>query len=138
VVAEVFVDTAGWANIFVRTEPKHEKASHLFHEWRRQNHRLVTSNYVLVELVALLTQPFRVPRPNQFRYIETVRLAPYVEVVHVDEALDAAGWALLKARPDKEWSLVDAVSFMIMQQRGIMEALTTDHHFEQAGFIRLL
>lgn len=58
--------------------------------------------------------------------------------VFVDPALDAAGWALLKSRPDKEWSLVDAASFIVMQERGIIEALTTDHHFEQAGFVRLL
>jgi len=38
----------------------------------------------------------------------------------------------------KEWSLVDCASFVAMQQRGIFEALTTDHHFEQAGFVRLL
>jgi predicted nucleic acid-binding protein len=58
--------------------------------------------------------------------------------VHIDSVLDAAGWALLKSRPDKQWSLVDAVSFVVMQQRDITEALTTDHRFEQAGFVRLL
>ncbi len=43
-----------------------------------------------------------------------------------------------KSRQDKEWSLVDCASFVVMQQRGIFEALTSDHHFEQAGFVRLL
>jgi predicted nucleic acid-binding protein len=45
---------------------------------------------------------------------------------------------LLKARLDKEWSLVDCASFVVMQHRSIVEALTADHHFEQAGFVRLL
>ncbi len=53
-------------------------------------------------------------------------------------SIDEQGWALLKSRPDKEWSLVDAASFVVMRERGIHEALTTDHHFEQAGFARLL
>jgi len=53
-------------------------------------------------------------------------------------ATDAAAWVLLKSRKDKFWSLVDATSFVVMQQLGIQESLTTDHHFEQAGFIRLL
>jgi uncharacterized protein len=45
---------------------------------------------------------------------------------------------LLEARPDKAWSLVDCSSFAIMQQQNMSQALTNDHHFEQAGFIRLL
>jgi predicted nucleic acid-binding protein len=43
----------------------------------------------------------------------------------------------LKARVDKDWSLVDASSFVVMPMLGIVEALTTDHHFLQAGFVRL-
>jgi predicted nucleic acid-binding protein len=58
--------------------------------------------------------------------------------VHIDLTLDNQAWQLLKSRPDKEWGLVDCASFVLMQQRGIAEALTTDHNFEQAGFIRLL
>ena len=64
--------------------------------------------------------------------------AAWVEVVHVDPRLHDEAWQLLLARPDKEWSLVDCSSFAVMRQRGITEALTTDHHFEQAGLIRLL
>ncbi len=45
---------------------------------------------------------------------------------------------MLAERPDKEWSLVDCASFVLMRQREINEALTSDHHFEQAGFSRLL
>lgn len=49
-----------------------------------------------------------------------------------------AGLALYPARPDKEWSLTDCTSFVVMQREGITEALTDDHHFEQAGFVALL
>ncbi|HEX8285139.1 MAG TPA: hypothetical protein VF588_17395 [Pyrinomonadaceae bacterium] len=45
---------------------------------------------------------------------------------------------ILRSRPDKGWSLCDAVSMILMQRRGLADALTTDHHFEQAGFRRLL
>jgi len=137
-VDDVFVDTAGWAVLFVRTEPQHAQASALFRQWKREGRRLVTTNYVLAELASLFISPLCVPRPAQFRYIDTIKAASYVKVVHVDPALDAAGWALLKSRPDKEWSLVDAASFIVMQEHGMIEALTTDHHFEQAGFVRLL
>ena len=63
---------------------------------------------------------------------------PYVQIIHIDKASDTKAWELCKARPDKAWSLVDCTSFVLMKQLKIQEALTTDQHFEQAGFIRLL
>jgi predicted nucleic acid-binding protein len=98
----------------------------------------VTTNYVLAELVALLTGPLRIPRPSVIAFVNGLKTSPYVEIVHVDMRLDDQAWQLLTQRQDKEWSLVDCSSFVIMHQRGMTEALTTDHHFEQAGFIRLL
>jgi len=61
-----------------------------------------------------------------------------VDIIHIDESLDSKAWDLLVNRTDKNWSLVDCSSFVIMQENNISEALTTDHHFEQAGFVRLL
>jgi predicted nucleic acid-binding protein len=46
--------------------------------------------------------------------------------------------AIVEAPAGQNWGLVDCASFVVMQQRGIIEALTTDHHFEQAGFVRSL
>jgi len=97
----------------------------------------VTTNYVVTELVALLTTRTRIPRNEVLDYVETIRQSPHIEVVQVAPALDAAALALLRSRPDKEWSLVDAVSFVVMTNEGMFEALTTDHHFLQAGFVRL-
>lgn len=61
-----------------------------------------------------------------------------VEIVWVDEGLHRAALAFLQRRLDKAYSLCDAVSFILMRSRGITEALTTDSHFEQEGFVRLL
>jgi uncharacterized protein len=62
----------------------------------------------------------------------------WANLIDVSKEIDASAWQLLTQRQDKEWSLVDCSSFVIMQQREITEALTGDRHFEQAGFIRLL
>lgn len=55
-----------------------------------------------------------------------------------DQILFDAGLELYASRSDKEWSLTDCISFVVMRERGITDALTGDHHFEQAGFVALL
>lgn len=61
-----------------------------------------------------------------------------VETVWVDEQLHKEAMQLLVDREDKTYSLCDAVSFVLMRQRSLTNALTTDRHFEQEGFVRLL
>ncbi|AFY79935.1 type II toxin-antitoxin system VapC family toxin [Oscillatoria acuminata] len=134
----VFVDTSGWANLFIKTEPDHPYAVEWFTQARQQKYLMVTSNYIVLELVALLNSPLRVPRPQIFQYIDAIHSAPYLQLVRVNQQIENAAWELLKKRLDKTWSLVDATSFIIMQQLEITNALTSDHHFDQAGFVRLL
>jgi uncharacterized protein len=119
------------------TQPQHVLTTKLYRTLRLQGRRAITTNYILAELVALLTTPLRVPRPAIIEFVDGLTASSFVEIVHIDPTLDEQAWRLLKSRPDKEWSLVDCASFVVMQQRGLTEALTTDHHFEQAGFVRL-
>jgi uncharacterized protein len=135
---ELLVDTSGWAQLVDRTEKYHSLTTSIYRRARQQRQRLITTNYIIVELVALLSSPLRIPRPEIIKFIEDLRLAPHVEIFHIDASTDEHAWRLLTQRADKDWSLVDCASFVIMEQRGIREALTADHHFEQAGFIRLL
>ena len=135
---DLFVDTSGWASYFDRSQPSHTAAGIIYRRALTDGRRFVTTNYVLIELVALLTRPLNIPRQTLLAFVDALRAAPHVEIVHVSPELDKRGWGLLKSRADKAWSLVDAVSFVVMQDRGLSEALSTDHHFEQAGFTRLL
>lgn len=137
-MAELFADTSGFGNLADPRQPFHSLAASLYRTARNQNRKVVTTNYVIAELVALLTSPLRFPRASIVAFIDDLKASPYVEVIHVDAHLDDEAWQLLKSRQDKDWSLVDCVSFVVMRRRGITEALTTDHHFEQAGFVRLL
>ena len=133
----MFVDTSGWGCLADPSQGFHTKAGLLFQQTSAVG-ILVTTSLVLAELVALLTRPLRMPKLMQVRFLRDVRTDPSVEVVHIDPALDTAAWQLWESRPDKDWSFVDCASFVVMQRRGLTDALTTDHHFEQAGFVRLL
>jgi uncharacterized protein len=137
-MADLFADTAGWGHLLDQTQNHHSLAASLYRQARQQGRKLITTNYILVELVALLTSPLRIPRSNIIALIESLKASPYVEIIHIDASLDAEAWQLLRQRQDKDWSLVDCSSFVVMRQRNMLEALTTDHHFEQAGFVRLL
>lgn len=135
---EIFADTSGWANYFVRTEPFHETTKHLMQEWYSARTKVVTTNYVLSELVALFISPLRISRQQQILAIEAIKTVDWIEIIHISPKLDAQAWQFLKERNDKMWSLVDCSSFVVMKERQISQSLTTDNHFEQAGFIRLL
>jgi predicted nucleic acid-binding protein len=97
---------------------------------------LVTTAWVLTEVADALCAPER--RRAVVGFIDSVRADPEVEVVPPTAELFARGLALFRDRPDKHWSLTDCISFVVMQERGIHDALTGDRHFEQAGFVALL
>jgi len=134
---ELFVDTSGWGNLVDASQQFHVQAAALYRHARDQRQKIFTTNYVIAELIALLSSPLRLPRTRIVSFIDNLKSSPYLEIVHVDSALDKQGWQLFKSRLDKEWSLVDCTSFVLMEQRGAQKALSTDHHFEQAGFVTL-
>jgi predicted nucleic acid-binding protein len=96
----------------------------------------VTTAWVLTELANSLRKP--PARDGFLRALEALRTNPTSLFVGPDQLLFNAGVELFAERPDKEWSLTDCISFIVMQERGITDALTGDHHFEQAGFRALL
>jgi predicted nucleic acid-binding protein len=135
---EIFGDTGGWACLVNPREPFHILAKDIYQRTAHQRGCIVTTNYVVAELVGFLIGTMRLPHAIVVRFINDLKTSPVVEIVHIDPILDAEAWDLFQRRPDKRWSLVDCASFVVMQKRGITEALTSDIHFEQAGFIRLL
>ena len=134
----MFADTSGWATVADRRQSFHAQAARLVQAAIANGESIVTSNLVLVELTALFTSPLRIPRSQQIQFLDDLRSDPNVEIAVVDPVLEASAWQLWRSRTDKDWTMTDCASFLIMQQRGITDALTTDHHFEQAGLVRLL
>ncbi|MFO0208043.1 MAG: type II toxin-antitoxin system VapC family toxin, partial [Betaproteobacteria bacterium] len=98
--------------------------------------RILTTEMVLDELLAALS---KVPlRLYAIRGVEAIRSNPNVEVVPQTSLQFESAFDNYRSISDKEWSLTDCASFVLMRERGLTEALAHDHHFEQAGFIALL
>jgi predicted nucleic acid-binding protein len=98
--------------------------------------RIITTEYVIVETGGLLLRPE--DRPAFVNLVRDLESDPAVQIVHASQALFRSGFDLFARRPDKEWSLVDCLSFVVMKQHRLKDALTTDKHFVQAGFRALL
>ncbi|MGB7088312.1 MAG: PIN domain-containing protein [Phormidesmis sp.] len=130
----MFLDTSGLLCYLHRDERQHDKAVRLIHE---ASSRLLTHSHVLAELVALALVR-RFPRTEVLAFMVDLVDSTDVETVWVDEQLHKEAMQLLVDREDKTYSLCDAVSFVLMRQRSLTNALTTDRHFEQEGFVRLL
>jgi uncharacterized protein len=79
--------------------------------------------------------------PNRHLFLllwDDFEQSPQTSLVWPNESLYRRAIDLYDARPDKQWSLTDCISFVVMQGHGLTDALTGDHHFEQAGFRALL
>ena len=71
-------------------------------------------------------------------FITSLEKDPAITIAAIDPELLRRGLRRYDERPDKTWSLTDCVSFVVMEDHGLTDALTGDHHFEQAGFRALL
>jgi uncharacterized protein len=132
VSAEFFVDTSAWYPLLSSTHPDHEPLAGALRALIADRRRLVTTNLIVAETHALLIR--RAGSRAALGFAATVAQAPNL-VVRSSEALEQVAindW--LERFTDQDFSFADAVSFAVMAERGIEEALTLDHHFEVAGF----
>ena len=129
----IFADTSYFVAMCGPRDVHHARAL----EWNATSYApIVTTEYVVVETGSLLVRP-----EDRFAYVNLVRdlqSDPGTLIVPASRSLFQRGFDLFIARPDKNWSMVDCLSFIVMNTRRIKNALTADHHFEQAGFKALL
>lgn len=130
----VFVDTAAWIGLINAKDTLHVRTQKIYRDLLQNKVPLVTTDFVLLEVADALSAPAL--RAATVGFIN--RLRTTMEIVPVSEDLLARGWALYSQRADKDWGLSDCTSFVVMQERQIAEAFTSDRHFEQSGFTRLL
>ena len=125
----MLLDTSGLLCLHNRAEPFHAQARTFYHA----AHVRLTHSYVLAEFVALANAR-HLPRLAALTFVVDLVGNPDIDTAWVDEALHREAMDLLLARQDKTYSLCDAVSFVLMRQRHLTEALTTDRHFRQMGY----
>ncbi len=128
-----FADTAFYIALLNPRDRLHELA----HEVSRgyQGH-VATSEYVLVELASYFSSAKN--RGMFAQFLRHMKAHPNTTIHFVSQSLFHQGMERYEQHSDKDWSLVDCVSFLLMEQEDIHDALTADRHFEQAGFQVLL
>jgi predicted nucleic acid-binding protein len=129
----VFADTAYFLALLNVNDELHKPAAALTPS---VNGRLLTTTWVLTEVVDALSRTAF--RTTVVDFVNALRGDPQVTVIPASQELFDRGFALFARRPDKEWSLTDCISCIVMQEHALTEALTSDHHFEQMGFRVLL
>ncbi|MGH9832920.1 MAG: hypothetical protein ACREBD_15680 [Blastocatellia bacterium] len=72
-MSDLFADTSGWGHIVDSTQALHARAANIYRAARKQNRRVITTNYILTELVALMSSPLRIPRPKAIEFIESLK-----------------------------------------------------------------
>lgn len=130
---KVFADTYYYLALLVERDESHQLAMEVTRQFQGQ---IVTTGWVLLEFANAVSKSRK--RHYYPSLLEDLKQSSQVKIIPPDETLFDEGTDLYRQRPDKDWSLTDCISFIVMEREGITEALTGDHHFEQAGFVSLL
>ena len=135
-MATVLVDTAAWIALVNTRDELHSPAEQTMADLRRRKVALVTTEFVLLEVAnALCTSAWRA---KGVKLIDGFRSMLNLRIIPADTMLLAQGWELYRSRPDKEWSLTDCTSIVVLQEEQIEQVFSSDRHFEQAGFVKLM
>ena len=132
----VFADAGYWIALFNPRDALHAKA--IVASQTIQAQSIVTSQMVLAEFLnhyACMGSQFR---QRAVEVVKSLQQAPEVCIIQQTDEQFTKALNFYAQRQDKEWGFTDCASFLIMQQRGILNALAYDDHFRQAGFIAVL
>lgn len=88
-MSTMLVDTSGWGNLIDPTQPFHAKAASLYRLARQEKHPIITTNYIITEVVALLTSPLHIPKQQIIAFIQSLKSSPYVKILHITPETDA-------------------------------------------------
>lgn len=133
---KVFADTGAFIALLVRRDELHEQTKEVMLELSAKATTLYITEPVLFEIANALSSVKH--RQHAVNLIDELSQLPNVIIIQFTNELFENALKLYRERPDKEWSLTDCYSFIVMEENKIKFAFTSDKHFEQAGFIKLL
>jgi uncharacterized protein len=135
-MTDLFLDASFAISLPVPSDQHHGRALALSQQLEAGERRLVTTVAVLLEIGNALAGPRY--RHGAVTLIREIIGDPDTEVVNLQDVLVERAFSFFARHTDKSWGMVDCISFVVMQEHGITEALTADRHFVQAGFRALL
>ena len=132
----LFIDTSFTYAIINPNDQWHKKAV----EWQQrivsERLELLTTQFILTEIAdGLSSLKFRRQAVSAIQILEN---SDFIEIIPATSELFRKGLNLYESRPDKSWGLTDCISFVVMNEKNLFDALTTDDHFRQAGFRALM
>lgn len=131
-----FLDAAYTIALSAVTDQCHQKAEVLAERIETEAIPLITTRAVVLEIGNALARLSY--RAAAIKLLDSLEEDPNVEIIPLSDELYNRGMEVYRQRPDKEWGITDCISFVVMEDYGLTEALTTDEHFKQAGFRALL
>jgi uncharacterized protein len=131
-VSAVFADTSFYLALLDERDVLHERAL----AEAKVSRPILTTEFIILELGNACGRAE--DHADFLALFEGMRASPRTTIISLDSALLQRGLDLFASRPDKDWSLTDCASFTVMREKQVIDALSSDHHFEQAGFKPLL
>jgi uncharacterized protein len=135
-MSKLFLDTSYAVALSARTDQNHERAVELAKQLRESSTDFVTTRAVLLEIGNALAKLRH--RESAVKLLTALENDPNVDIVPATDDLYQRALNIYRDRVDKEWGLIDCMSFVVMNDQGVTDALTADKHFQQAGFHALL
>jgi len=133
---KVFLDTAFVLALASPSDQYHEKAKELSRQIKKEGIALLTTRAILIEIGDAMAGQRR--RKAGTVMLESLENDDNLEIFPSNEELYSKAFDLFASRSDQEWGMTDCISFVVMRDEKITEALTTDSHFQQAGFVALM
>lgn len=132
----VFLDTSYAVALSASTDENHQRALDVAEKLEESGSTFVTTRAILLEIGNALARVRY--RDAAVRLLNAIENDPNVEIIPASDELYRRAFEMYKERLDKEWGLIDCMSFVVMNDHELTEVLTADHHFRQAGFHTLL
>jgi uncharacterized protein len=129
----ILVDTGVWYALFVPTDADHADVSTWF---QANSEPLLTTDFIFDELLTLL----RARGEHQIALLAGAAVldGTFGQLLHVDEVTVREAWDVFRQFSDKDWSFTDCVSYVVIQNLGILTAASLDHHFHQFGSVTVV